>query len=250
MIKSALTAIALVTASGAYAQGFDITQMSEDERSAFRAEVRAYLMENPEVIIEAVNALEERQAAEADQAAMAALSANTEALFDDGVSWVGGNPEGDVTVVEFMDYRCGYCRRAKPEVEELVSSDGNIRFVVKELPILGEASLTMSRFAIATQRVAGDAAYKQVHDALMALNGEPTEPVLRRLAEELELDADAILAAMGSESVTRQIAETRLLAEQLQIRGTPSFVMGNELVRGYVTLDEMRDIVEAERAEG
>ncbi|MHA6324133.1 DsbA family protein [Roseivivax sp. CAU 1753] len=250
MFKSAITALALVTASGSHAQGFDVTDMSDAERDAFRTEIRSYLMENPGVIIEAVNALEDRQAAEAEQAAQAAVTANAAALSDDGLSWVGGNPDGDVTVVEFMDYRCGYCRRAKPEVEELIASDGNIRFVVKELPILGEASLTMSRFAIATQRVAGDDAYKQVHDVLMSINGEPTEPVLREVADDLQLDADAILAAMGSDSVTRQIAETRALAEQLQIQGTPSFVMGDALVRGYVTLDEMRDIVAAERADG
>ncbi|SIS77731.1 Protein-disulfide isomerase [Roseivivax lentus] len=252
MFKSALTALALVTAgaTGAYAQGFDITDMSDAERDAFRAELRDYLMENPQVIIEAVNALEARQAAEAEAAAEQAVTANAAAIKNDGVSWVGGNPEGDITVVEFMDYRCGYCRRAAPEVEELVASDGNIRFVIKEFPILGEASMTMSRFAIATQRVAGDEAYKQVHDTLMALSGEPTEPVLRRIAEEFLLDGDAILAEMNSDSVTRQIAETRALAETLQIRGTPTFVMGDALVRGYVTLDEMRDIVSAERSDG
>ncbi|QFS83398.1 Disulfide bond formation protein D precursor [Roseivivax sp. THAF40] len=252
MFKSTLTALALVTAgAGAVqAQGFDITDMTDAEREAFRSELRDYLMENPQVIIEAVNALEARQAAQAEAAAEQALASNAAAIKDDGVSWVGGNPDGDITVVEFMDYRCGYCRRAAPEVEELVASDGNIRFVIKEFPILGEASLVMSRFAIATQRVAGDEAYKQVHDTLMALTGEPTEPVLRRVAEELLLDADAIIAEMDSDSVTRQIAETRALADQLQIRGTPTFVMGDALVRGYVTLDEMRGIVAEERGEG
>lgn len=250
MIKPALTALALVLGSTAAAQAFDLTDMSEAEREAFRAEVRSYLLENPEVIIEAVNALEARQQAEADAAAQAVLQSNADAIYNDGVSWVGGNPDGDITVVEFMDYRCSYCRRAQPEVEELVESDGNIRFVVKEFPILGEASVTMSRFAIATQRVAGDDAYKQVHDALMVLSSEPNEPVLRRLADELGLDADAILAEMGAEEITRQIAETRALAQALQIQGTPSFVMGDELVRGYVQLDQMREIIAAERQEG
>ncbi len=252
MFKSTMTALALVTAgvTAAQAQDFDITDMSDAERQAFRAELRAYLMENPQVIIEAVNALEARQAAEADAAAEQALVANAAAIMDDGVSWVGGNPDGDITVVEFMDYRCGYCRRAAPEVEELIASDGNIRFVIKEFPILGEASVIMSRFAIATQRVAGDDAYKQVHDTLMALSGEPSEPVLRRIAGEFGLDADAILAEMNSDSVTRQIAETRALADALQIRGTPTFVMGDALVRGYVDLKGMREIIAEERAEG
>lgn len=250
MLKPALTALALTLAGGATAQTIDVTDMSEAERGAFRAEVRAYLMENPEVIIEAVNALEARQAEQEAAAAEQALTANSDAIFNDGMSWVGGNPEGDITVVEFMDYRCGYCRRAKDEVEALVAGDGNIRFVLKEFPILGEASVIMSRFAIATGNVAGEAAYKQVHDALMEMTSEPSEAALRRLAGGFDLDADAILAEMNSEAVTRQIAETRQVAEQLAIRGTPTFVMGDQLVRGYVSLEEMQEIVAAERQEG
>jgi protein-disulfide isomerase len=250
MLKPTLTALALLTGTTALAQNIDVTDMSDSERDAFRAEVRSYLMENPEVIIEAVNALEARQAQAEAQAAEAAVGDNTDAIFNDGVSWVGGNPDGDITVVEFMDYRCGYCRRAKAEVEELVASDGNIRFVLKEFPILGEASLTMSRFAIAAKNVAGDEAYKQVHDAMMELTADPTEDALRGVAEELSLDADAIIAEMGSDAVNSQIAETRALAEELAIRGTPTFVMGDELVRGYVSLEEMQEIVAAERQEG
>ena len=232
------------------ALAFDITDMSDAEREAFRSEVRAYLMENPEVILEAVDALEQRQMAQQAEADNDLVANNAEAIFEDGYSWVGGNPDGDITVVEFMDYRCGYCRRAKEEVEELIESDGNIRFVLKEFPILGEASTLASRFAIATRRVAGDEAYKSVHDALMTLSGDPTEPVLTRMANTLGLDADAIMTEMNSPDIDEEIAEVRALAQTLQINGTPTFVMGDELVRGYVTLDQMRQIVADEREAG
>ncbi len=149
-----------------------------------------------------------------------------------------------------MDYRCGYCRRASPEVAQLIESDGDIRLIVKEFPILGEASMISSRFAIATQIVAGDDVYKAVHDSLMALEGDPTDAVLVRLSEALGLDAEAIMAEMDSDEVTRRIAETRALAQQLQINGTPTFVFGDQLVRGYAPLDAMQQIVEQERAEG
>ena len=142
-----------------------------------------------------------------------------------------------------MDYRCGYCRRAKEEVEQLVESDGNIRFVLKEFPILGEASVIASRFAVATRNVAGDEAYKQVHDALMSMSGEPSEVALERLAGTLGLDADAIMAEMESDAVREELQSVRSLAQDLAINGTPTFVMGDELVRGYVTIDQMREIV-------
>ncbi|MGB7318288.1 MAG: DsbA family protein [Planktotalea sp.] len=236
-----------IAALGAPAQAFDLTAMSAPERESFRAEVRAFLMENPEVIIEAVNQMEARQAAQQEQDDLSLVSTNADALFNDGYSWVGGNPEGDVTVVEFLDYRCGYCRKAHSEVEQLLQSDGNIRLIVKEFPILGEASTASSRFAIATRHVAGDAAYKAVHDALIAFSGEPSSAALARLADGLGLDADAIVAKMDSDEVTREIDETRALAQRLQIRGTPTFVMGGQLVRGYVPLDAMQQIVDQER---
>ena len=221
----------------------DIGSMTEAEREAFRAEVRAYLLDNPEVIMEAVNALEARNQQAQVQADRDLVSAYSDAIFDDGHSWVGGNPEGDVTMVEFMDYRCGYCRKADPEVQTLLEEDANIRLIVKEFPILGEASMVSSRFAIATKRVAGDDAYASVHEALLGMNGEMGDVELRRLAEGLGLDADAILAEMDSEAVTKVIADNRALAQALQINGTPTFVLGDELVRGYLPAAELAEIV-------
>mgnify|MGYP006213407919 CR=1 FL=1 len=122
---------------------------------AFREEVRAYLIENPEVLIEAMNVLQDREAQTAAARDQQMLADNHDVIFNDGVSWVGGNPDGDITMVEFIDYRCGYCRKSYEEVEELVKSDGNIRFVVKEFPILGEASLLSSQFAISILQLHG-----------------------------------------------------------------------------------------------
>lgn len=240
-----LTAPMAATAQDASALDFDA--MSPAQQAAFGAQVRAYLLENPQVIMEAVAVLEERE--KATQAAQddTLVADNLDRLLNDGFSWVGGNPEGDVTVIEFTDYRCGFCRRAHPEVMELLESDGNIRFIVKEFPILGEASLVSSRFAIATLIVAGDEAYKAVHDALIALEGNPGNGPLRRIAETLGLDAEAIMAEMGSDEVTRRITETRELALAMNINGTPSFVFGDQMVRGYAPLPAMRQIVEEVR---
>ena len=242
MIKRFIAAAALSLPMALPAQALDLDNLTEAERATLHAEIRAYLLENPEVIMEAVAVLEERQAQGQAQADVDLVRANSDAIFNDGHSWVGGNPEGDITLVEFMDYRCGYCRRAVDEVNGLLEEDGNIRFIVKEFPILGEESVLASRFAIATQQVAGDEAYKSVHDALMAYNGSMNDTGFTRLADSLGLDANAIVAAMDSEAVTEVIAANHALGQRLQISGTPSFVMGDQMLRGFLPQDAMQDI--------
>ncbi|MDA5555344.1 DsbA family protein [Shimia sp. MMG029] len=240
------TALALGL-SATSAMAFDIDSMSDAERGVFRDEIRNYLLENPEVIMEAVAILQEREAQNKEQDDLALVAANTERLFEDGYSWVGGNPEGDITLVEFIDYRCGYCRKAHDEVAELIKSDGNIRFIVKEYPILGEASELSSRFAIAVKQKLGDDSYKQAHDALIKMRGDVTERSLKRLSKGLGFDAEPLLEHMNSDEVTQEIVTTRLLARDMQITGTPSFVLQDEMLRGYLPLDAMRAIVEGKR---
>ena len=225
----------------------DLKALTDEERALFRAEVRAYLMENPRVIMEAVEQLQAQEAEAQAQADLNLVAVNADAIFNDGFSWVGGNPEGDITLVEFLDYRCGYCKRAHPEVTRLLENDGNIRFIVKEFPILGEQSMLASRFAVATKQVAGGDSYKALHDALMTFNGDVTLPALRRIADTLGLDTDAIVAGMESPEVTREITETRALAQRLQISGTPTFVLQDELLRGYLPLEQMEVIVADKR---
>ncbi len=232
------------------APAFDVSAMSASEREAFRAEVRAYLIENPEVLMEAIGVLEERRAMAEAQGDAEVLQVNAERIYNDPASWAGGNLQGDVTVVEFTDYRCGYCRKAHDEVADLVGSDGNIRFVIKEFPILGDASLISSRFAIAVRQLAGDDAYKAAHDALITLRGEPDTPTLTRLAGDLGLDAAAVLGRMDSPEVTAVIAANHELGMALRVNGTPTFVINGTVVRGYLPLDEMRAIVASEREAG
>ena len=225
-----------------------VAQMTDAERTAFRDEVRTYLVENPEVLVEALDIYQARQEAAAASADVQLLADNKEAIFNDGVSWVGGNPDGNVTVVEFMDYRCGYCRKAFSEVQELVKSDGNIRYIIKEFPILGEGSLLSSQFALAIKQLHGDAAYKDAHNALMTLRADATPESLAQLATDLGHDPAAITAAMATPEVRAVIDANHALGQAMQINGTPTFVVEGTLLRGYVPLEDMRQIVADERA--
>ncbi len=213
----------------------------------FGEQVRAYLMENPQVLVEAINVLETRQQVADAQNGRVLVETNSEAIFDDGVSWVGGNPEGDITVVEFLDYRCSYCRKAIEEVDQLIAKDGNIRFVIKEFPILGQDSELSARFAIAVHQIAGDQAYKEVHDALMNLRGTVTLESLSKMSDAAGVDTDAVIARMNEEQVSSVLRNNRQLAERLQISGTPAFVIGGDMIKGYVPLEALEEVVAAER---
>lgn len=229
------------------AMALDLGAMSDDDRLLLRQEIRAYLLENPQVILEAVSRLERQQEAAKAQADFDLVRQNAAEIFNDGYSYVGGNPEGDITLVEFMDYRCGYCKKAFQDVEKLVKTDGNIRFVVKEFPILGPQSTLAAQFAVATKQVAGDAGYKAVHDALMSLRGDVTRVALGRLAAGLGLNAEAIEARMDHPAVGEEIARTRALAQALKITGTPTFVLDDEMLRGYLPFDAMQAVVAQKR---
>ena len=139
--------------AAAIASAGDLSNLSETDRKAFGQEVKRYLMENPEVIFEAVDAFKAQQAASEAQNDFALVQQYSAALFDDGFSYQGGNLEGDITLVEFIDYRCGYCKKAFQDLNELLETDGNVRMILKELPILGEASVVASRFAIAVKQL-------------------------------------------------------------------------------------------------
>lgn len=225
----------------------DLTEMTDDDRAVFRDEVRAYLLENPEIIIEAMEILKGREAEAETQNDVLLVQNNATELFDTATDWVGGNKDGDITIVEFFDYQCSYCRKAHAEVAELITSDGNIRIILKEYPILGENSDLAARFAISVRQLAGDESYKTAHDALMTLRGDISAAALSRIATDLGLDPEAVNTKMLSDEVSAVIAANRALGDAMQVDGTPTFIVDQTMLRGYAPLDGLRQIVADER---
>lgn len=220
--------------------------LTDAEREAFRREVRAYLLENPEVIFEAVAEFERRNAAAQNDMDATLVELNAEAIFADDHSYQGHAIDGDLTLVEFIDYRCSFCRRAHPETRAFLTEDGGTRLVVKEFPILGPTSNAMSRFAISVLQLGGPDLYAQAGDALFAWDGDFTEASVRVLAADLGLDGDAVLAHMPAPEVTAVIETNAALAQRLQITGTPTYVLGDgsqgQMLRGYLPGAEMARI--------
>jgi len=235
----------LLLASQSFA--LDLSKMSDKERALFQNEIRLYILENPEIIMEAVEVLRQKEQQAAIQSDLELVKKYKRAIFEDGYSFVGGNLNGDITLVEFIDYKCGYCKKAHGEVEKLLSTDGNIRFIIKEFPILGEDSLKMSKFALAVKIAHGDKAYKVVHDILIKMKAAPSKKAFDRIINNLNLDKKLVQDAMESPEVKGIIADTRNLAEKLKISGTPTFVMKDELIRGYVPFDALIELVANKR---
>jgi protein-disulfide isomerase len=233
-----------LTAQPAVAQ----SEISPTQREAMRTEIRAYLLEHPEVIMEAIQVLElRRKEAEAAAEAGAVASIGQE-LHDDGYSFVAGNPDGDVTVVEFSDYNCGYCKRAHADVQALLRMDPNVRLVIKEFPILGPASRTAAEVAMASMRQKDGAAYLEFNELLMQNRGSLDEATIYRLAQRAGLDAGLLRSDARDPRIAENLARTYALAQKLRIEGTPTFVIGDNVVRGFVPLKALQEAVAEQRA--
>lgn len=243
MIRTTALAASLAALIAGGAAAFDLNDMDAAEKQAFGEAVREYLLSNPGVLMEAVSVLEAREAEERALAEVALIAELSDEIFNDDHSYRGGNPDGDVVMVEFIDYRCGYCRRAHPEVAQLLETDGNIKKIVKEFPILGEESVEASRFAIAVLQIDGPEAYEDINNTLITHRGAFTRDVLERIAREKDLSAGKIMERMDSEDVTEVIRANYALAQQLEINGTPGFVFKDRLVRGYLPLPQMMTTV-------
>jgi len=230
-MKAILTAAALA-ASTMPALAFDPANMNEAEKAAFGEAIREYLMANPDVLVESINVLEERRVADEAKNDKLLVETNKDAILNDGHSWIGGNPEGDITLVEFIDYRCGVCKRVHPDLEKMISADGNIRWILKEFPILTQESDLAARFAVAVQQEAGADAYKKAHDQLMEGRGPINLETLGALATELGVEKTAVLNRMNTEEVSAVLRQNHQLAEQMRIMGTPTFIIEGEMLRG------------------
>jgi protein-disulfide isomerase len=202
--------------------------------------VRAYLIEHPEVLKEAIAALQAKEeAAKAAQQANA-LSQYQDQLLSDPASPVAGNPMGDVTVIEFFDYKCPYCKKVTPALNELLETDKSVRIVFKEFPILGESSLLAARAALAAAK---QGRYLEFHAALMEHRGNFDDATIRLIAETRGLDAAKLEADMKSEDVEQQIRDNHALAQAMSIRSTPTFVIGDQIIPGAVSIDDLKAII-------
>jgi len=215
-----------------------------DQRKAIESIIRDYLTKNPEVMLDALEAAKEKLTKEAHDKAGAALVARRQELFEDPASPIAGNPKGDVSVVEFFDYRCPYCKQVEPSLEALLKEDRQLRLVYKEMPVLGQASMIASKAALAARN---QGKYDDFHRALMNTKGQLDEAALFKIAGSVGLDIDRLKRDMAAPEIEKAIKANLELADALDIRGTPGFVIGEEIVPGAVDLGTLKQLIAAAR---
>ena len=237
----AYTAVAgMAFSPAAHAQ--DAT-FSEAQKENIGAIVKEYLMDNPNVIMEAIDAYRSQQEQEAQKRAEAQISGNMEFLTRADAPSVG-NPEGDITIVEFFDYNCGYCKRALPDIQKVVESDKNVRVVFKEMPILGPTSKIAALWALAAHN---QDKYFDFHIALMEHRGPKDEAQMEKLAEKTGLDIEQMKKDIASGELEKELQKVLDVAREIGVSGTPAFIVGSSFIPGYVGEEGLKQAIKAER---
>ncbi|MFC4626202.1 DsbA family protein [Daeguia caeni] len=213
---------------------------------AIEGVVRDYLLQNPELLIEVQTALETKQQAEAQEQVRQILAANKDMLFDPAYDAVFGNPNGDVTVVEFFDYNCGYCKRAFPDMQAIIKNDPNVRFVMKEFPILGPDSVRAHIVAQAFKALMPEK-YADYHQALMTAQSRSTEESAIAEAVKMGVDEARLREKMKDPALADAFQNSYQLARKLNINGTPSYIVGEELIPGAIGVDGLVERIAAAR---
>jgi len=232
-------AVLLASASAGTAQDSPFTAQQEERMGEI---VRAYLLEHPEIINEAMQTLRERQAAEAAARAAQAMQKHKDELLADPMSPVGGNPEGAVTVVEFFDYNCPYCRAAVPTVTELLQGNPDVRFVYKEFPTLAPSSRFAAQAALAARRQSPEL-YTALHDTVMKAKGRLAEDGVLQIAREAGINVDRMRADMKDPAINESLDRNIELAHAIGITGTPTFIIGDAMLVGSKPLAEMESAI-------
>lgn len=203
--------------------------------------IRQYLVDKePETIMKAVETLRQRETSKQEQVAKEAISTNKARIYDDPNSPVLGNPKGDVTIVEFYDYSCGYCKSAQPAVEEVLKEDKNVRFIAKELPILGEGSVLAARAALASVK---QKKFEKFHAKLMAYRGQFNETTIMDAAQQVGIDTAQLKRDMNDKAIDDMIAENRKLGNDLGVRGTPMFIINDSITPGAMDAASLKQAI-------
>ncbi len=234
----ALIAGALPWSSPARADGF-----TPEQRAEIITIIRDALKQDPSILRDAVNAMQADESAKTQATTRAAIAKMQDQLVT-AADPVAGNPHGDVTIVEFFDTRCPYCRKLEPVMAQFLAEDGNVRLVYKDLPILGPASVLGTKALLAAQKQNG---YEKLRDLVMKMPPDTTLPQIEAAARQSGLDWDRLSHDMNDPSVQARIDDNLKLARALEIQGTPALVIGKDLIPGAVDLNDLRDAVATAR---
>ena len=205
--------------------------------------IRKFILANPEIILESLKRYEEKVEADTKIIEQQIIEKELALIATDNTSYIGGNPNGSITLIEFLDYKCGYCKKAHGQILELINSNPEIRFIVKEFPILGDESMIASKASVAVLLDQGSKVYRTFTEKLLKFNGRITIDSIQNLLKSIGGETEHIQKLMESKAVYNILNSNYNLAKQLKIRGTPTFIIGTEIVRGYKNVEELQNII-------
>ena len=210
------------------------------QRQTIDSMIHDYLMQHPDVLIAALRAAQDKLDRDSDAKATQAVASHRQQIFDDPATPTQGSPAGGATLVEFFDYRCPYCKQVQPALEALLQQDPKLRVIYKELPILGPASITAAHAALAAQR---QGKYDAFHAAMMNAHGQITDDTVYQVAGSVGLDVGRLKRDMEAPEIAQRLKANLALADALDIRGTPAFIVGDKVVPGAVDLDALKTMI-------
>lgn len=243
LLVAGLTGWFLLGSTGAERPAKAAGEMSQDQ---LNQRIHDYILAHPEVLVQALQSLDQRQREAEAAEAKAVLTARADDIFRDKQSPVGGNAEGNVTLVEFFDYNCPYCRQVAPIIAQAAADDPQLRIVYKEFPILGPDSVFAAKAALAAEK---QGKYMQFHKALFDSRTRVTEPIVLKIAVEAGLDVARMKSDMQQPEIQALIDRNAELAQALKITGTPGFVVGDQIFPGATNLETMKKLIEQARAQ-
>lgn len=245
-IRSALATLAISTAI--VLPAFAADPAKTYTREELEKIIIETILKHPEALIQSVDNMQKKQASLQEQSAKQNVEAYKTSLFNDPESPVAGNKKGDVTIVEFFDYNCGYCKRSFDEILKLSQTDKNVRFVFKEYPVLAPSSETAARASLAFNALKPDR-YLDYHAALFRLGGRFDEETLASTAENFGVKADKLKEKMKDAAITKHLQDNAELAAKLGARGVPLFVIGSDIAPGALSYEDLQSRVVAAREE-
>ncbi len=240
-VRSMILALACGLVVGACLAGsVEAADPNAPQRQQIETIIHDYLMQHPDVLIAALRQAEDKLHHDDDAKASQAVTQHRKEVFKDPATPIAGNPQGDVAVVEFFDYRCPYCKQVEPALDSMLKQDPKLRLVYKEFPILGPVSVTAAHAALAAR---AQGKYDAFHTAMMAARGSITDDTVYQVAGSVGLDVEKLKRDMASPEIAQAIKANMKLADALDIHGTPAFVVGDKVVPGAVDLDALKTMV-------
>lgn len=223
--------------------------LPEGQKAAIEELIKNYLTkDHPEIVMQAMQELQKRDQASAEAKTVESIKTNKAKIYDDANTPVGGNPKGDVTIVEFSDFQCGYCKMSEPFIEKILKEDKGIRFIYKDFPVLGPQSITASKVALAVFRQGGSDKYIKYHDDLLAKKEHLTDDMIYQAAKDAGVNVDKAKKDAADDAMQKQIQANLDLGVDIGVRGTPMFIIGNNVYPGALQYDQLKQAISDARA--